>query len=67
MDRCDASFLKELRAKLGITDSKRKLLLLGALGLGEVGGEELLESGGNLGLSNRLDVLKSLLSGLERV
>ena len=44
MDGGDTSLGEELGAKLGVTDSEGKLLLLGALGLGEVGGEEVLES-----------------------
>ena len=44
MDGSDTSLGEELGAKLGVADSEGKLLLLGALGLGEVGGEEVLES-----------------------
>ena len=67
VDRRDARLREQLGAKLGVTDSQRKLLLLRAFRLGEVGGEEIFERGGHLWLTNSLDVIKSFLGSLEGV
>ena len=50
---------------MGVSNTEQKLLLLGALGGWQMGGQELLESVGNLKLTNGCDILEGLLSSGE--
>ena len=54
-----------LLAHLGVNDAKQELLLLGALGGGEVSGQEAFERVCHLVVSDGSDVLESLLGGGE--
>lgn len=67
VDGSDTCLLEELGAELSVTDAERELLLLRGFRGREIGSQEVFERWGHLGKTNSLDVLKSLLSGLEGV